>query len=98
MTPEETKELQAHLEAAAAILFKHTPSEQLQDFESIERSVRDQLLEQVSPPIGNFFTQRHPNQCGEKAPSTKLFGSADGEPQASGQTGLEGKGAVESIA
>lgn len=55
MTPEETKEFQAHLEAAAAILFKYTPREQLQDFESIERSVRDQLLEQVSPQIGNFF-------------------------------------------
>lgn len=62
MTPEEKQELQAHLEAAAAILFKHTPAEQLQDFESIERSVRDHLLKQVSPQIGNFFTQRHPNQ------------------------------------
>ena len=98
MTPEETKELQAHLEAAAAILFKHTPSEQLQDFESIERSVRNQLLEQVSPQIGNFFTQRHRNQCGTKAPSSELFGIADGEQQASGQTGLEGEGATESIA
>jgi hypothetical protein len=56
MTPEEAQALQAHLEAAAAILFKNTPAEQLQDFESIERSVRDQVLEQVSPQIGNFFT------------------------------------------
>lgn len=98
MTPEETKEFQAHLEAIAAILFKHTPREQLQDFESIERSVRNQLLEQVSPQIGNFFRQRHANQCGTKAPSPELFGSADSEPQASGQTGLKGKGAAESIA
>lgn len=29
MTSEETKELRAHLEAAAAILFKNTPAEQL---------------------------------------------------------------------
>ena len=58
MTPEETKELQAHLEAAAAILFKHTPREQLQDFESIERSVRDQLLEQVSPQRAKFFLRK----------------------------------------
>ncbi len=55
MTPEETKEFPAHLEAVAAILFKHRPREQWQDFESIERSVRNQLLEQVSPQIGNFF-------------------------------------------
>ena len=59
MTPEEKQALQAHLEAAATILFKNTPSEQLQDFESIESSVRDHLLEQVSPSIGNFFVQGH---------------------------------------
>ncbi|MGD2182962.1 ISKra4 family transposase [Lusitaniella coriacea] len=55
MTPEETKELDNALETVAAILFKHTPPEQLQDFESLERSVRDHLLEQVSPRVGNFF-------------------------------------------
>lgn len=77
MTPEETKELQAHIEAAAAILFKNTPAEQLPDFESIERSVRGHLLEQVSPQIGNFFTQRHGNQYGSQEAGAELFGSTD---------------------
>ena len=39
MTPKETRELNKHLEAAAAILFKNTPPEKLQDFESLELSL-----------------------------------------------------------
>ena len=61
MIPKEAKELQAHLEAAA-ILFKNTPAEQLKNFESIELAVRDHMLEQVSPQMENFFTQR----CGDE--------------------------------
>jgi len=98
MTPQETKELQAHLEAAAAILFKNTPTQQLQDFESLERSVRDHMLEQVSPQIGNFFTQCHRHIGGSKTPSPELSGSIDSEPKASEKTGIEGESAAESIA
>ncbi len=98
MTPQEAQELQAYLEAAAAILFKHTPAEQLQDFESIERSVRDQVLEQVSPQIGNFFTQRHRHECGTQAAGTELSGDVDGEPQASREIGIASKSASESVA
>jgi len=61
MTPEETQALQTHLEAAAAILFKNTPAEKLQNFQSIERSVREQVQEHISPEMGNFFTQRYSN-------------------------------------
>ena len=35
MTAEESKILQEHLQAAAAILLKNTPKEQLKDFASI---------------------------------------------------------------
>jgi hypothetical protein len=94
MTPEEEKELQAHLEAVATILFKNTPSEQLQDFESIERNVRDHVLVQVSPIIGNFLTQRHPNQCGAQAATAQLAGCVDGESSASAQTRLESESAA----
>lgn len=79
MTPQEAQALQAHLEAAAAILFKNTPAEQVQDFESIERSVRDQVLEQVSPQIGNFFTQRYRHECRAQAAGRELLGDVDGE-------------------
>lgn len=58
MTPEETQALETHLKAVAAILLKNTPAEQLKDFASIERTVRQQVLEQVSPQIGNFFVER----------------------------------------
>jgi hypothetical protein len=57
MTAEETPALQAHLEAAA-ILFTLTPSEQLQEFESLERHLRQPGLEQVRPRMGNFLGQR----------------------------------------
>lgn len=66
MTPQEEKELQAHLEAAAAILFKNTPTEQLQDFERMERSVRDHVLAQVSPRIGNFLRSATRTSAGRK--------------------------------
>ena len=40
MTAEESKILQQHLQAAAAILLKNTPKEQLKDFAIIELAVR----------------------------------------------------------
>jgi hypothetical protein len=48
-------ELGKHLKAAAAILFKNTPEDQLQNFESLELVLRDQLQANVQPAIGNFF-------------------------------------------
>jgi hypothetical protein len=56
VTPKEIRELNKHLEAAAAILFKNTPSEKLQDFESLELALRDQLREHVHPTFGHFFS------------------------------------------
>lgn len=55
MTSKERYELKKHLKAAAAILYKDTPSEQLQDFESLELALRDQLQAHVQPTIGEFF-------------------------------------------
>jgi hypothetical protein len=50
-------QLDSHLQAIAQILYDHTETEKLQDFESIEVEVREQLLMKVSPPIGEFFSQ-----------------------------------------
>ena len=58
MTPEESKALQAHLKAAAVILLKNINEEQLKDFNSIELAVRDHILQEVAPEIGNFFKQQ----------------------------------------
>ena len=58
LSREKQAELQAHLKAAAAILYEHTEDEKLKDFESIEWEVRQQILEHVSPQIGEFFSQQ----------------------------------------
>jgi hypothetical protein len=46
-------ELNKHLKAA--IIFKNTPEDKLQDFESLELALGDQLQANVQPAIGNFF-------------------------------------------
>jgi hypothetical protein len=38
-----------------AILYKNTPPEALETFETIELSVREHLLETVTSELGNFF-------------------------------------------
>ena len=58
MTPEESKVLKEHLKAAAAILLNNTPKEELKSFNSIELAVREHLLKEVAPEIGNFFKQQ----------------------------------------
>ena len=62
MTPEESKVLKDHLKAAAAILLNNTPKEELQSFNSIELAVREHLLKEVAPEIGNFFKQKQRNR------------------------------------
>ena len=62
MTPEESKVLKDHLKAAAAILLNNTPKEELQSFNSIELVVREHLLKEVAPEIGNFFKQQQRNR------------------------------------
>jgi hypothetical protein len=55
MTPPEIKELNQHLQAVAEILFRNTPPENRQNFESIERTLRQQILTSVAPTLGSFF-------------------------------------------
>jgi hemerythrin-like domain-containing protein len=39
-------------------LYEHTEVENLKTFETIEREVREQMLEKVTPQIGEFFFQK----------------------------------------
>jgi hypothetical protein len=55
MNPAEQEQLNYHLNEIAAILYKNTRPEQLQNFESIEQAARQQILTEVSPKIGEFF-------------------------------------------
>ena len=52
MTPEEQAKVDQKLREVAEILYKNTPDEELANFETIELSVRGQLLKTVAPRIG----------------------------------------------
>jgi len=55
MTPEQEQIINQKIEEIAQILYQNTPAEDLKDFETIELAVRKQILEHISPKIGNFF-------------------------------------------
>lgn len=56
MTPEEAQTVQAHVEAIAAILYANTDPANIKTLEGIELSVRQHMLETVSPQIGVFLS------------------------------------------
>lgn len=58
LSPQAQKKLDFHLKQVARILYSHTEPEKLESIESIEGEVREQLLNQVAPAIGNFFAQK----------------------------------------
>ena len=62
MTPEEEKELGEHIKAIGKILYKQTKPEQVETLAKIEETVRDQVLEHVSPQIGIFLSNKEQEQ------------------------------------
>ena len=66
MTPEEKAEVDRKLKEVAEILYRNTPDEELVTFETIELSVREQLLKTVAPKIGNFFYLQQQEQMQEE--------------------------------
>ena len=67
MTPEDKAIIKEKLTEVAEILYKNTPDEKLDTFETIELTVREHLLDTVAPTIGNFFaTQQEEKKQGEK--------------------------------
>ena len=59
MTPEDSQRLEACLLEAAEILYQNSPAEEMTNFESLEKVVRTQMLEQVSPKIAFFYQTSH---------------------------------------
>jgi hypothetical protein len=55
MTPEDRQKLEEHIEGIAQILYQNTPQEQLENFETIEITLRNEMLTKVTPRIGEFF-------------------------------------------
>lgn len=72
MTPEEKRIIQQNLEEVAQILYNNTPDSQLQDFENVELSVREHLMETVAPTIGTFFLTKQEGIPQEERERLKL--------------------------
>lgn len=56
MTPEEQKRLQTCTQEIAEILYRNTDKESLRTLDAIEQTVRQQMLEHVSPEIALFLS------------------------------------------
>ena len=56
MTPEKAQRLQACIQEIATTLYEETSTNQLTNLESIEKTVRQQILEHVSPQIALFLS------------------------------------------
>ena len=59
MTPSDQEQLKAYLKAAAEILYRNTDPAELESFDSIEKSLRQKMLEEVGPELGSFFFRQH---------------------------------------
>jgi hypothetical protein len=58
MTPEKQERLKACLQELAAELYEETNQSELSDLESLEKTVRTQMLEYVSPQIALFLSNK----------------------------------------
>ena len=56
MTPEEQERIQACTQEIGEILYRNTPKGELKNLEGIERTVRQQMLEHVSPKVALFLS------------------------------------------
>jgi hypothetical protein len=54
MTPEKQQELNQHLQAIAKILYAEAEPENLDNLEGIEKTIRTQTLEYITPQLGFF--------------------------------------------
>lgn len=72
MTPEEKERLQAAGKEIAAILYKNTSPSELETLERIEKTVRAQILEHVSPQIAFFLSNRRQAQIKDDADKSKV--------------------------
>ena len=55
MTPSERLELEACINRASEILYNNTDPDSLETLEDIETTVREQVLENISPQIALFL-------------------------------------------
>jgi hypothetical protein len=61
MTPEDQEALLTYAREIAQILHRNAPQEAIQTLEGIEKTVRGQLLDHVSPEIALFLSNSRPD-------------------------------------
>jgi hypothetical protein len=66
MTSSERQQLKAYLEGAAEIIYRNTDPTDLKTFESIEKALRQKILEEVDPELGSFFFHKYQELKQEK--------------------------------
>jgi hypothetical protein len=62
MTTDKQERIEACIQELAVLLYEDTDKSQLQDLESIEKTVRRQILERVSPEIAIFLSNKRQEQ------------------------------------
>jgi hypothetical protein len=80
ISPEKQQELDEHILAISRILYEHTEIENLKTFETIEWEVREQVLEKVTPQIGEFFFRRGRKKVREAKKCEDLLGIGENQP------------------
>ncbi len=58
MTPQEQERLEACITEIAQILYNNTPTEKITTLEDIEKAVRQQMMDRVSPKIAFFLSKK----------------------------------------
>ena len=61
MTPKDQQALSSHAREIAKILHRNAPAEAIKTLEGIEKTVRGQLLDHVSPEIALFLSKPKPD-------------------------------------
>jgi hypothetical protein len=72
MTPSERKKLETHLKQVSEILYNNCYPETLETLEGIEKTVREQVLEHVSPKIALFLSQERQKRQQEEQGKSKV--------------------------
>ena len=66
MKASEKEELEACLKRVSEILYANSDPEKLETLEDIEKTVRDKVLEHISPKIAFFLSKKRQKQIKEK--------------------------------
>ena len=64
--PEVQARMNEHIERLAGYMMEYTEPDKLEEFESIEVEVRNQIQEMVAPKIGEFFFREEGKKEEEK--------------------------------